>query len=151
MTYTHSIVKWCKFVNIWSCNAFCFQYTTHTRTVIFVCTSVLLLCKLSRSSMYDQVPWSCGIFDLHNNRVMHKGNTVICLDWPQSRVITRSHKKRRRDKFHVKFSRLMIFVQWTVRVYHVLWTRWSGECLRIRSQLFENLFDEYKQCNSVVW
>ena len=31
MNYTYSIVKWCKFVNIWTCNAVCFQYMTQSQ------------------------------------------------------------------------------------------------------------------------
>ena len=30
MNYTHLIVKWCKFINIWTCNAFCSQYTAQS-------------------------------------------------------------------------------------------------------------------------
>ena len=34
MNYTHLIVKWCKFINIWTCNALCSQYKTQSLSLV---------------------------------------------------------------------------------------------------------------------
>ena len=104
MNYTHLIVKWCKFINIWTCNVLCSQYMAQSHQQIITCLCALCVFSGAFDVFHTRFYLIMNIINVACSDLFKvKVRNIISLDqreiWKVKRKDAHTHTHTHKDWF----------------------------------------------------